>query len=244
MSRREIMQTFKELSLNVDLSPLNRLSEIRNSIEHHHLSGTPTRLVQEAIAHSMTIIRAVIVNELGQRPAVLLEQGTWDTILQEASFYDELKKECRSTFARIKWGNQERKEASNILECPECAVALIRNVDDNARHYQELNLACSACGASVDWDETFASALERYLEDTLWFESHMAAREGGDSVVEHCPDCGRETFLTGRRECVYCDFSMKGMSCSICDEPLTVDDYDYDSRGMCSYHQHQFDKDD
>ena len=243
VGRREVVQTFRDLSPNVDLAPLNRLSAIRNDLEHRHLSGVSSSLIQEAIARSMPIIHAMVVGELGQEPVDLLGPESWSVLLKESAVFRKQEEACRSTFEGIEWGNQERKDSVRTIQCLECASTLIRNKNKSARNYRDLDLSCSACGASLDWDEALGSALERYLDEALWFESFMAAK-GGESIIEHCPDCGRETFLNGRRQCVHCDFSMKGRNCAICHEPLIVGDIEYGDRGMCSYHQYLFDKDD
>ena len=244
IGKPEIVQTFRDLNLSVDLSPLNRLSEIRNELEHHHLPESSSNLIQEAIARSMPVIYAIVVKELKQEPMVLLGPEVWNSLLQQSEIFERQKEQCRSTFEGIEWGNRERKESADVLQCPQCVSTLLRNTNESARHYQDLELSCSACGASLDWDEGFGSALERYLSDTLWFESYLAAKEGGDSLVVNCPGCGRETFLAGKRRCVHCDFSLKGMDCSICHEPLTVEDYEYAGSGLCSYHQYLMNKDD
>jgi hypothetical protein len=83
IDRAEIEETFKQLQLNVDLSKLRRLAEIRNDIEHSH-AGVAPALIQEAIADAMPIIRAVIVAELRQEPAALLGSEAWKTLLNEA----------------------------------------------------------------------------------------------------------------------------------------------------------------
>lgn len=76
IGRLEIQERFEQLRLDVDLSSLKRLADIRNDIEHMHAAVGPS-LIQKAIADSMPIIRAVIVNELHEEPAELLEPDAY-----------------------------------------------------------------------------------------------------------------------------------------------------------------------
>ena len=105
IDRTEIEEAYRQLQLNVDLSKLKRLADIRNDIEHMHPSVGPA-LIQEALADAMPIIRAIVVNELHEEPASLLGSEAWDALLNEARVFKEEQDACRTSFNSIDWKSE------------------------------------------------------------------------------------------------------------------------------------------
>lgn len=241
IDRSEIEQTFKQLKLAVDLSNLKRLADIRNDIEHMHPRHAPA-LIQEAIADAMPIIRDIIVKELHHEPAALLQQAAWDTLLNQAKVFKTEQIACQKSFEAIEWKSDTLAEAVKAFRCPNCSSSLLRNDNEAAKAPADLQLVCSKCGEATEVDEVIEAALRESLE----FENHYAAKEGSDPVLDTCPECARETYVSVEDKCLNpdCGFSLDGLNCNICHSPLTLDDYRYGDGALCSYHQHIMSKDD
>lgn len=239
IDRFEIEETFKQLKLAVDLSNLRRLAEIRNDIEHKHPPGTPA-LIQEAIADAMPIIRDVIVNELNEEPSALLGQETWDALLNQAKVFKAEQDYCRNSFEAIDWESEALADALKEFRCPSCSSPLLRNEDSSAKSPSDLHLICSQCGAEADREVIIESA----INESLAGDVYVAFKDGGESILENCPECDRETFVVLENRCVICRFELEETTCTYCSGPVTVDDYRYGASGICSYCNHVLNKDD
>jgi DNA-directed RNA polymerase subunit M/transcription elongation factor TFIIS len=241
IDRFEIEEAFKQLQLAADLSNLKRLADIRNDIEHMHPNHAPA-LIQEAIADAMPIIRDLIVKELHEEPSALLGQVAWEGLLNEARVFKEEQAACKASFDNIDWGTETLANALSDFQCPKCSSTLLRNDNAGARKPDDLVLACSKCGESADYDEVIEAA----LKESLWADGHIAAMEGGEPVIEECPECFKETYVFAEGKCLNpgCRFSLDGYECAICSEGLTLDDYRYGDGNLCSYHAHVLSKDD
>ncbi len=241
IDRFEIEETFKQLQLAVDLSNLKRLADIRNDIEHMHPNRAPA-LIQEAIADAMPIIRDMIVKELKEEPFALLGNAAWDALLNEARVFKEEQCACRASFDRIDWETETLGNAFEDFQCPKCSSTLVRNGNAAAIKPHELSLVCSKCGEAADLNEVIEAA----LNESLWVDGHIAAMEGGDPVVDECPECFKETYVFAEGKCLNpdCGFSLQRYECAVCSEGLTLDDYRYGDGHLCSYHGHVVSKDD
>jgi transposase-like protein len=239
IDRAEIEESFKQLQLNVDLSKLRRLADIRNDIEHMH-PGVGPALIQEVMADAMPIIRAIVVSELHEEPAPLLGPVAWDALLNEAKVFKQEQDACRASFNAIDWESEALAGAATELRCPHCTSTLLRNDNATATRFDDLHLVCSKCGEHAESEDVFEDALGRSLE----WDAHEAAKEGLDSPLENCPECDRDTFVVGEGRCASCGFSLEGYECAVCSKPLSVDDYSYGDGILCSYHQYVMSKDD
>ena len=239
IDRVEIEQAFKDLQLNVDLSNLKRLAEIRNNIEHMH-SEVSSSLIQEAMANAMPIIHAIVVNELQEEPGPLLGADAWDVLLEEANVFKQEQEVCQISFDKVDWGSETLKEAVEAFLCPHCTSALIRNENTAAKYRDEVRLVCSKCSETAETEEVFEDALERALE----WESHVAITGGDGPLLEKCPECFRDTFIVDEKQCVNCNLSLEGRKCQLCSKPLDVYDYMSSEGYYCLYHQHTLSKDD
>ncbi|MGA8582744.1 MAG: hypothetical protein WB715_02685 [Roseiarcus sp.] len=241
IDRAEIEETFKQLQLAVDLSHLRRLADIRNDIEHRHPNHAPA-LIQEAIADAMPIIRGVIVLELKVEPSTLLGNEAWDALLKQARVFEEEQRACRASFDQVDWETETLGDAFENFKCPTCSSTLIRNGNPDATKLNELALICSKCSEPAEIDEVIEAA----LDDSLWIEGHIAAKDGGDPVLDECPECNKETYVFAEGRCLNpgCEFSLEGYVCGVCSNNLTLDDYRYGDGHLCSYHASVLSKDD
>lgn len=207
IDRAEIEQSFKQLQLNVDLSKLRRLADIRNDIEHMHPDVGPA-LIQEALADAMPIIRAIVVNELHEEPALLLGSVAWDALLNQAKVFKQEQDACQASFDAIDWKSEALADAATELRCPHCTSTLLRNDNATATRFDDLHLVCSKCGEHAELEDVIEDALGRSLE----WDAHEAAKEGLDSPLENCPECDHDTFVVGEGRVRAADSALKAMN--------------------------------
>ena len=239
IDRAEIEQTFKQLKLDVDLSNLRRLAEIRNNIEHMHSMVGPA-LIQEAMADAMPIIHAIVVKELQEEPGRLLGADAWDALLEQAAVFDQEEDACQKSFDEIDWGSEALAEAANEFRCPHCTSTLLRNENAMGKDRDEIQLVCSQCGETAGTEEVFEDALERALE----LKAYEAMTDGGERPLENCPECFRDTFIVDEGQCINCELSLEGRVCKLCGEDLSIDDYRVSDGYYCGHCQYVLSKDD
>lgn len=239
IGREKIERTFKDLQIAVDLSPLRRLADIRNDVEHMHPKDAQ-ELIREAIVDAMPIIRDLIIVGLEQEPAEVLGSNAWAFLLDQAKVFREEQEACLSSFKDIDWGFKTLADALKRFRCPNCSAALLRNAYDFAQRPVDLQLICSKCGTEADT----GSVVEEAVDGLLGSESHFSIKDGGESLVESCPECGLETYVFSEGGCVnpLCEFSLDGRKCSVCGEPLGLEDYEYGSGTLCGYHTYVISK--
>ena len=239
IDRAEIERTFAERKIDVDLSNLARLAEIRNDIEHMAPQVGPT-LIQEAIADAMPIIRTIVVNELREEPSTLLGEDAWETMLKQAAVFSQEQEACRRTFADIDWASEALTRASKAFQCPDCGSTLLRNYNEAARRFDDLLLSCSKCTEIAESVVVFESGLEREFAN----DEYQALKEGVSSALGSCPECRRHTFVSAEDRCAACGFTLDAFSCDVCGTPLSLDDYRIGPGNLCSYHFYTGIKDD
>ncbi|BDV35757.1 hypothetical protein SS37A_32860 [Methylocystis iwaonis] len=222
LDRFEIEETFKQPQLAVDLSNLKRLADIRNDIEHMHPQHAPA-LIQEAIADAMPIIRDITVKELQEEPSALLGQTAWDALPDQAKVFKAEQDACRKSFEAIDWESETLAETVTEFRCPNCSAALLRNDNADAKAPTDLHLICSECGKEADHEAVIEAAIEEHLA----CDAHVAIKDGGDSPLENCPECGRATFIVQENRCANCGFELEETSYGVCGAQVTVDDYRY-----------------
>ena len=237
IDRMEIEELFKQLQLNVDLSKLKRLAEIRNDIEHMH-AGVGPALIQEAIADAMPIIRAIIVNELHEEPSALLGEEAWNALLNEAKVFKEEQDACWAGFEGVDWESGTLETALKEFRCSECASALLRNDNAAAKKPTELVLVCSKCGEDADNEDVIEAAIQESLSGA----AYIAVKDGGDAPLDTCPECDRETFVTDEGRCANCGFDFEEASCDVCGAEVTLEDYRFGTDGLCSYCNYKMSK--
>ena len=153
VGRHEIVKRFEQLQLEVDLSNLGRLAEIRNDIEHLHAPAPGA--IQKAIAGAMPIIQSVIVKELKDNPSRLLGQPAWGILLKEAEVFKEEKDACMANFENVEWNSGALEESMEELHCPNCLSSLIKNESSQGASQDDLLLVCSECSEILERETAF-----------------------------------------------------------------------------------------
>jgi hypothetical protein len=99
---------------------------------------------------------------------------------------------------------------------------------------------CQMCDADIPVENLIETALKDYFE----VESHVAAKDGGESPLYRCPDCNAYTYVIWEDEngCVSCGCSLG--ECLRCSAHLTPDTVAYDNNELCGYCDNLMSKDD
>lgn len=220
IGRDEIEDTFKVLGLRVDLSRLQRLSRIRNDIEHG-AGINDLGLAREALSDAMPIIRDV-AREFDEAPADLLG-GAWDKLLEESKVYEAELSECRESIKRFTWGGKPLSEILEDFSCLGCGSTLVRNEYDSTDRPAKVHLACSKCGADVGLDDVIEEELKGRYEGRY-------RHEDGSPFLRPCGECGRLTFAFDEGMCLnpLCEEGYDGLEDEETMRPLRIGEVEFE----------------
>ena len=181
---QQIKERFEGLGINTDWSRFDRINEVRNDVEHLY-----PRLDQKALAglisDSFLIIPDFIAEELEDDPRELLGETPWQAMLDVLTVYEKEKQECAKLLESTNWPSQALKEGVASLACDACGSDLLKPVENS---FHEINLECSSCGNGESPD----SYAERAIAVALADDAYSATKDGGESPVAQCPECGQE----------------------------------------------------
>ncbi len=231
----EIGDRFKAFGLKIDQTALNDLNRIRNDIEHLYTNTTP-QTVREAIATAFPVV--VDLFRLADEDPRAALGDCWPAMLEVKAFHDRELAECRKSFDAVDWKSAAMDEAA--LLCPECGSHLVLRKDISKTNLQYAEAECRVCGADISAEKLVETALEAHFE----MEAHIAAKDGGEKPLYHCPECGVNAYLIWDLEngCVWCETSLE--ECARCHVSLTPDNVSDGSSSFCSYCDHVMSKDD
>ena len=191
--------------------------------------------MREVVAKSFLLIRDFAQNALQDDPQVLLGSDCWQVLLRTSEVYLAEKNSCRESLEKIDWKYTTVEQALVHLRCPQCSSALIEAPYSEDR-FPTINLRCKSCSE----DFTFSDVVESWVDELLSGDAHTSVKDGGDPPYGTCPQCDKNTFILAEACCVACEADLQYTECSMCEEPLSLDEQFLD--GMCSYCKYKFDK--
>lgn len=164
VNKKQIEIRFEYLNLKIDLSNLNKLSQIRNAVEHSHV---PEKLdiAKEAIASAMPIVEKIMVDFLDLDPFKIFDTDAWNEILKNRTVYEEQRKRCVNTFGKIECNFKEFFDLIQKMMCPDCGSFLIRQLDAENSSLTSIELKCAPCQKIVSRNVVFSSAIYKLLDD-------------------------------------------------------------------------------
>ncbi len=228
---QQLKDRFKSLDIVVDWSTFDKISKIRNNIEHYLVTESPN-VIKELVADSFLIIRDFVTKELGQQPVDLLGVPTWNTLLDTSAVLETQRAECKAAMAEIAWDSELMEGVASEFTCRTCESSLLKPADPDAPR-NELSFRCTACGGQFER----VDMLEKGLGDYFAYDIYIAATDGGDSPVETCWECGRATYVLKEKMCIACDATSKHEKCEVCGAGIGPDEQEFN--GLCGYHQDQ-----
>lgn len=232
-----IGERFKDFGLKINQSALKDLNQVRNNLEHYY-SDKPHEAVREAIAKAFPVV-ADLFRLINVNPLEVLEDA-WQVMLDVRQVYESELNACRQTFDKVEWlVNTLANVRFRCLDL-ECQSDLVAQADPENTNYQDIQCRCRQCGNSFTAEDAIEKALEEHFDEANYY----SIKDGGDQLVQTCPECSLETYLLTEEErgCAWCSFTLD--ECARCSTGLTPENVSYDNHGLCSYCEHQMSKDD
>jgi hypothetical protein len=231
---QSIEDRFKDLSITVDWKKFKELIELRNNIEHYYTDKT-TDAVREIIAKSFILIRDFIVDQLEEEPASLLGDECWQSLLTVSDVYNKEEQDCKMSLSNIDWKYITLKDSTKNIRCPHCHSGLIKT-DEEGEYSSSTGLWCISCRAMF----AFSDVVEQCLSDSLASAIYIARKDGGESPLEVCPACLKDSYMVVEEHCAICDYEQEYLECEMCGATLSLDEQILD--GCCNYCNYQLEK--
>jgi hypothetical protein len=234
---QQIKDRFRDFGIAFDWKPLDAINTIRNQIEHSHLEE-PRDAARELLSRAHVVIANLLEDVLCHEPVGTLGKECWGALLENTAVFDKQLRICQDSLATIPWRTEAAVRALPEFVCPRCESVLVRR-----REFEDpsqIELFCAACGEDIEMQEVMAAA----LEIAFAADEYISKKDGGEPLIEECPDCGAETYVMEEGACAACDFKMPDdAECAVCSTSLSTQEY-RDHNGLCSYHNYTAQKDD
>ena len=225
-----IKARLKGLEIAIDTSRLDRVTRVRNEIEHYY-TNSGTDAVREIIAESFVLFRDFVRTELNEDPRELIGEEAWEAMTSIKEVYDRERQECVDAIESFEWTASELQEAAIETSCKACGSSLLEP-KNNRRHP---DVECRCCGKVYFFEEFAEHAMSEGIDH------HAIYMDGGDPLVLTCPHCAQQTYHYGLGMCVSCEESVDQV-CAMCSNPIPPGELDDDS--MCGYCRNKFSRDD
>lgn len=233
----QLRKRFKDFGLRWPNGDVNSLQRIRNDLEHFH-SPAPHQALRQAIAGCFPLVEGFFA--LLEVDPLKALGSAWETMLSEERFFAAQKLACDATWTHLPWIEHIDRLAK--LSCPKCGSSLVLQEDAQNGDPAMIQAKCKACGAQFGEEEAISVLLEAQFGD----DNYIAMTDGGDPVVNDCPECGSPTYVEvpdGVSLCFWCDFTISG-DCWRCSAPLTPQNASVNDSKMCDYCYWMTSKDD
>jgi len=231
----DLKKRFSDFGLPWPDGDLQKLVGMRNQLEHLHLKE-PVAALAEAIASSFPMVVdffAILVED----PKVELGD-TWDVILERHDAFKKVQAVCLAEIALIDWniepGNLDR------MSCPNCGSSLIGQEESGNTDVGSFHAKCAQCGEVFDAEDS----IRMVVDAAFGADNYIAAKEGGEPVVNDCPNCAISDAYVQNGEangCIACGFVLDE-SCVRCGAGITLDEYTVLDSGLCGYCNHMSEK--
>lgn len=230
----QLKERFKDFKLPWPDADIEKLQRFRNDLEHYHLKE-PVSALGEAIASSFPMV-VDFFGILGEDPQFHLAD-VWDTILERRAAFEKVQKQCLDSLERVDWP----APVSDLdrMACPNCGSSLIGQADPGNEDREDVVGKCFQCGDEIG----FEKMMEMVVEASYEVDAYIRAKEGMNSSIADCPDCGAAAYVeTGEISvCFACGGSVSG-ECYRCSASIDVNEYNPDHPGLCSYCGHMVEK--
>jgi hypothetical protein len=224
----ELRVRFKDFDLAWPEGDIETLQRLRNEFEHYH-SAAPKEVIRQAIAACFPLIQGFFAI-LEFDPAGALG-GAWTVMLDEEAFFKKQKTEADATLEKLPWPLSNTR----ALSCPSCSSSLVCQVDADNSEPEEVQGRCIACGETLTAEETVNLIVQAEFSG----DDYVAAKDGGDPVVNDCPQCWNPTYIVNGElnECFLCGYVVDG-ECAICSTELGVQNRSVNNSSLCDHCDH------
>jgi uncharacterized protein YbaR (Trm112 family) len=217
----QIKERFKQLEIDVDWKPLDRLTDYRNAIEHYHFTGRREEL-SEGLAGSARIIRQLIIEILGGDPLVWLGRECWEILLETEWVFEAELAASRDTLAPLEWYSGSVAAKLDELCCPACGSTLLAQRDPKNTVQQDAEFLCRSCGAAHSSEQVIGNAIGQIL----YADFYIAMTDGGEDPVVECGNCLADTFIVEEGLCAACGDSLPIYHCGECEVEVSEADFE------------------
>ena len=177
----QIKERFAELDVTTDWGRFDRITNIRNDIEHYY-SEADKKALESVISDAFVIIRNFMVAQLDEDPLALLGNEIWQPMLQISEVYEAERAECEGALGKVDWGSDALNEGVLDLTCPSCSGSLFRPDGEYPTYNDSMVLQCRVCGDAWSSDEFVPRAIALALEA----ENYRSFKDGGDDLYMSC----------------------------------------------------------
>ncbi len=233
----ELQGRFRAFGLEWPAGDIKSLQKVRNELEHFH-SPAAHDVIRQAIADCFPLVEGFF-GLLGADPSAELGSA-WEIMLAERAFFERQKKACDESWQELPWFENLGDLAS--VACSHCGSSLVYQEDEKNGDPAMIKGKCKACGTQFDEETTIGLLLEASFGD----DDYVAMTDGGDTVLNDCPECGRHMYVFNPGDislCFWCDFTIEG-ECTRCLETLTPQNTSVNDSSMCDYCYWMMNKDD
>lgn len=212
---------------------LRSLQVARNEIEHKY-SSLSDEAVKETIANVFPIV-VYLLETCDEEPAEVLDEA-YQPMLRTKEIFDIEFARCRKSFESIKFPFDELRDYT--FQCCSCHSELVAQEDAQNTGHQDFVCICRACGATTDAE----TATEAALSDRYRGAEYVAYTDGGEPIIESCPECGVKAYMNERNACLWCEVTLG--DCDYCGDGITPSSASFDSSSTCCACANRLSKDD
>jgi hypothetical protein len=233
---QQIKERFEELGISTDWVRFDRITNVRNEIEHYYTTANQ-RTLDGVISDAFVIIRNYVTTELNEDALNLFGQETWEVMLRISEVYEAERAECENSLRSVDWGSDALREGVFDLSCPSCSGGLLRPDGEYASYSESMGLQCRACGEVTSAHDFVPLAIAQALDGG----SYESFEDGSDEMYITCPVCQSEAYVMDEERCAFCGESAQHKcercGCEIPASELHCSPY-------CGYCEHMLSKDD
>ena len=232
---QQIKKHFNGLGIATDWSRFDRISIVRNKVEHYY-PHMDQQALRGVIANVFIIVRSFIANQLEHDPRELLGETAWKTMLEIADVYAEDQAECQQQLESVDWASETLAEGVVELTCNQCGSDLLRP-QSAAVPYNKVQLECHSCGAA----EEGISFIPRAVATARAFDLYLVHDDGADTPYVSCPECIENAYVMDEQRCALCGHEAEHR-CARCAHTIPAEELDVSP--LCGWCAHMMSKDD
>lgn len=238
VDRVEIEKRFKSFGVAADMKRLERVVEVRNTLEHHYVSGGMDS-VRGAFVDGFRFLSSFLSDHLDVVPGEALGEDVWEMMLDQRAIYESMLEVCQQTLQQINWdpAPSTMRELLMSRGCTNCSSQLFRQLDPSNGDPFSIRLKCDACRVQKDIGDWMGEVIPLYYASA----AYLSMTDGDPVPYDTCPECDHPAYAFDEGQCFACGFALPSKRCGRCGEGLTLHDYSLGSN-FCDYCRHMLEK--
>lgn len=220
----EFKERFQLVNILIDdeiINKLTKLSELRNSIEHH-FTDSPREMLENSILEAFLLLKNFNDKYSSLKKNELFKKENWRKLTEMEKIHDGFKEECVQKWKDINFADIENRifpvsqeddirnkiiiDFFSEINCPRCRSDLIEPLAKNFYKNTEIDMKCMKCDEKFN----FGNVIEETLESHYAYEIMKVGAKGGCLPLGICQECELGTFLNYEHICIYCGNEKQG----------------------------------